>query len=329
LKSLRTKNIKQIVNGIRNRIAAIPWNILASLVRKTDSRLLGGIFRKSAIMAAKICRNGVIPAGLRKVLSLAQPVDPLKEGSIPAIDIVIPCHHKNFDLLYLTIEAARKCVLNPIGEVKLIANPDFVIELQERFPDCRILPETDFLTTEIMEKIENSVPLERRGWVIQQVVKFNASLVGSEQASLVLDADTILIRPRVWLDSREVQILCISEEYHMPYFDHYELVFGDALFPWSFVTHHQLMQKNVLKSMFGEDMNSLIPWLDKADFTSSSALSEYHTYGHWLTSNRPELVSYAKWNNTAEKIDLACVSGYSDFSLDHSKHFSVSCHSYL
>ena len=329
LKFLREKTVKQVIIGIRNRVAGIPWSILASIIRKTDSELVGRILRKFAFMAAKICRDGIIPVGLRKVLSLAQPADPLMVGSAPVIDIVIPCHQKDFDLLNLTIEAARKCVLNPIGQVKLITNPDFVIDLTERFPNCQVLSETDFLTAEIIEKIKNNVPSERRGWVVQQIVKFNASLEGSEQASLVLDADTILIRPRVWLDCHEVQILCISEEYHKPYFNHYELVFGDAIVPWSFVTHHQLMQKKVLKLMFGGEKNSLIPWLDKADFTSSSALCEYHTYGHWLTSNRPEMVSYAKWNNTAKKIDPASVSVYSDFALDLSKYFSVSCHSYL
>jgi hypothetical protein len=329
LKSSRTNSQKQIVIEITNRLASIPWNTLISVIRNTDSRLFGRIFRSFAIMATKVCRNGVMPSRLRKVLSLAQPINPLKEGSAPTIDIVIPCHKKDFDLLDLTIEAARKCVLNPIGKVKLITNNSSVIELNERFPDCQIISETDFLAADIMEKIKDSVPLERQGWVAQQILKFKASLEGGEQASLVLDADTVLIKPRVWLDCNGVQLLSISEEYHVPYADHYESVFGTVGFPWSFVTHHQLMQKKILLSMFGEGNEGLLNWLANADFQkNSSAISEYHTYGQWISSRRPESVCYAKWNNTAKKRSPSETT-YSRFLLDNSKYLSVSRHSYI
>ena len=82
--------------------------------------------RKFAFLLGKILRNRVLPHRVRTLLSLAQPIAPLKVLGAPVIDVLIPCHSKDFATLELTIEAARACVLNPIGDVMLITNSDFV-----------------------------------------------------------------------------------------------------------------------------------------------------------------------------------------------------------
>ena len=145
----------------------------------------------------------------------------------------------------------------------------------------------------------------------------------------MLDADTILIQPRVWLDSSGVQVLSISEEYHTPYVSHYTSTFGQGVCPWSFVTHHQIMQRNILRSMFDGLSDGLLSWLDSADFNDASAISEYHSYGQWIVSNRKELVSFAKWNNVIQKFDSMSESSYGAIAENFSKYCSVSVHSYL
>jgi hypothetical protein len=285
--------------------------------------------RKLAFLLGKLRRGRVLPHRVRTLLSLAQPISPLKVLGAPAIDILIPCHSKDFAKLELTIQSARACVLNPIGDVKLITNSNFVDVLKKKFPDCKVFSDEYFLSVEMIQEVINRVPLDRQGWVFQQVIKFAACLQSDTEGCLVLDADTILIQPRVWLDSSGVQILSISEEYHTPYVRHYMSTFGQGVCPWSFVTHHQLMQRNVLRSMFDGLSDGLLSWLATADFDDVSAISEYHSYGQWIVSNRKELVSFAKWNNGSQKFDSISKSSYGAISENFSKYCSVSAHSYL
>jgi FkbM family methyltransferase len=305
------------------------WHSLIEVFRRSNSRTLGLMSRKLALLFAKIRRNRILPHRVRQLLSLAQPIAPLKVLGAPVIDVVIPCHSKDFAKLELTIESARTCVLNPIGDVKLITNSNMVDVLQKKFPDCQVLSDEYFLSPEMIQKVSNQVLPDRQGWFLQQLIKFAACLQSDREACLVLDADTILIQPRVWLDSSGVQILSISEEYHTPYVRHYTSTFGQGVCPWSFVTHHQLMQRNILRSMFDGLSDGLLSWLNTANFNEPSAISEYHSYGQWIVSNRKELVRFAKLNNVIRRFDSISELSYAEVSENFSKYCSVSAHSYL
>ena len=305
------------------------WRSLLEVFRRSDSKTLGLILRRFVFLLAKIRSSPGVPPRVRTLLSLAQPIAPLDVADAPIIDVVIPCHSKDFAVLGLTIASARACVLNPIGQISLITNLEFIDEVKRKFPDCHVFSDQDFLSEEMIQKVNIQVPLERRGWVFQQLIKISACLESEREGCLVLDADTILIQPRVWLESSGVQILCISEEYHMPYVRHYKSTFGQGVCPWSFVTHHHMMQKEILRLMLDGLSDGLLSWLDSADFNHASAISEYHSYGQWLVSNRKELVKFAKWNNSVQKFDSLNESSYNIVAGDFSKYCSVSAHSYL
>jgi hypothetical protein len=81
--------------------------------------------------------------------------------------------------------------------------------------------------------------------------------------------------------------------------------------------------------MFDGLSDGLLSWLATADFDDVSAISEYHSYGQWIVSNRKELVSFAKWNNGSQKFDSISKSSYGAISENFSKYCSVSAHSYL
>jgi FkbM family methyltransferase len=317
------------IKTLAKRLLSRSWNSLIEVFRRSNSRTLGLTSRKLAFLFAKIRRNRTLPHRVRTLLSLAQPIAPLKVLGAPVIDVVIPCHSKDFATLELTIESARTCVLNPIGDVKLITNSNMVDVLSKKFPDCLVFSDEYFLSPEMLQKVSNQVLQDRQGWVFQQLIKFAACLQSDKEACLVLDADTILIQPRVWLDSAGVQILSISEEYHTPYVRHYSSTFGRGVCPWSFVTHHQLMQRDVLRSMFDGLSDGLLSWLNTADFNELSAISEYHSYGQWIVSNRKELVRFVKWNNVIRRFDSISELSYGEVSENFSKYCSVSAHSYL
>ena len=301
---------------------------VADQLRKSDSGALGSMIMKVSLKVARMTNREKVPHRLRQIISLAQPCDPLRDSVLPTIDIAIPCHKKDFDNLHLVIQGARLNVKNPIGKVVLITPGNLSIELQSKFPDCQVLSDENVLGADISKAIGELVPMERRGWIIQQVIKFRIVITGDELASLIIDADTILLRPRIWLNSEERQILCIGEGYHLPYKKHQRAVFGGQNNLLDFVTHHQLMKKEVVTAIFGIDGEGLFNWLKLADYSEGAALSEYDTYGEWLVTNRPSEISFAKWNNSSAKLS-PLENSYAEIAHKYAKYHSVSNHSYL
>jgi hypothetical protein len=171
------------------------------------------------------------------------------------------------------------------------------------FPYCKVLTDESLLSEDIFKVINGSVPQKRRGWIVQQVIKFQIAIQSDEVATLILDSDTILLKPRTWLNREGIQILCVADNYHLPYKVHQRKVFGWQNSILSFVTHHQLMKRDSLRGIFGQNGESLLQWINLADFSEFSAISEYDTYGEWMLSNKPHEVALAKWNSTPLRID--------------------------
>jgi hypothetical protein len=277
---------------------------------------------------ARIFNRKDLSLGLLQVISLAQRSDPLNNVDLPTIDIAIPCHKKDFENLHLVIQGARIGVKNPIGKVVLITPSHLSEELQSKFSDCLVLTDENVLTAAIASEINKLVPKERRGWVAQQIIKFRISLTSNEVATLILDADTILLTPRTWLDREMIQILCIGWSRHLAYKRHYRKVFGGENSLLSFVTHHQLMKRSVVMEIFGRNGEGLLDWIKLADYGEASALSEYDTYGEWLFTNKSSEIKFAKWNNSSIKINSIGTS-YSQIINLYGKYHSISNHSYL
>jgi len=308
--------------------AKIFFRLLAGALRKSNSKLLGFLVMKFSLEIAKIINLQALPTRIRQLISLAQPNDPLKNEDLPAIDIAIPCHKKDFDNLDLVIQGARANVKNPIGKVVLITPEHLSSELKTKFPDCQVLTDESVLSVDIYKAINESVPRERRGWIIQQVIKFKTAIKSSEVATLILDADTILLKPRIWLNSKGVQILCVAVEYHFPYKKHQRKVFGGQNSLLSFVTHHQLMLRDSVQEIFGTKGEGLIQWIEVADYSEGSAISEYDTYGEWMVSHKHKDIDFAKWNNTTAKLYPLNIS-YSQIVDMYTRYHSISNHSYL
>ena len=306
----------------------VSYRQLTNQLRRSESRLLGSVIVNLSLSIANLMKIQKIPYALRQVISLAQPSDPLRGKFLPTIDIAIPCHFKDFDNLPLVIQGAKAGVSNPIGKIKLITPEYLSLELQNRFPDCLVSTDESVLGTDLVKAINESVPKEVRGWVIQQVIKFRMAIMGEQVATLILDADTVLLIPKVWLDPEGTQILCIANEYHLPYKKHIHNVFGGQTHLLSFITHHQLMQRDFVREIFGQNSEGLIEWVKAADFNESFSISEYETYGEWMIKRKPNQIIFAKWNNVPAKLNSNNPS-YAEIVDDYSKYGSVSNHSYL
>jgi hypothetical protein len=135
------------------------------------------------------------------------------------------------------------------------------------------------------------------GWHLQQVLKYALARSSSAAATLIVDADTVLIRRKTWLDSRGTQLVQFSEEFHQPYMNHFQAFFGlPKTLPVSFVSHHQLMQSDVVRDMFPTEQK-LLDWLDYGREDPSLKISEYETYGAYLLAKYPKRVAFGTWSN--------------------------------
>jgi hypothetical protein len=219
--------------------------------------------------------------------------------------------------------------------------PNVVAELDGR---CDVVAEEDLIDEATRALVKSMVPPMRRGWVTQQLLKFQGVARSHQDGVLVVDADTVLLRPRTWLAGSR-QLLVPVHEFHPPYEEHYQRVFGRAGRPAtvSWVAHHQLMRPSIVKAMFGvtqsERSQKLGEWVQAADFSQASALSEYHSYGRWIETRASGDYVLGRWGNARmprQGVEALGASGAASsqdtlgrLRAEFPTHLSVSMHSYL
>jgi len=290
------------------------------------------------------------PLVFRKLIDASTPIDPLGGiSSIPEIEMCIPCTEKDLALLRTVIHAAVTNSKNRINLIRIVVPALQVGIFQKYLGDdfnhlnLIIVSEADLLG-DLIPLCASIAPASRRGWLIQQVVKFMCVLTSAEDGVLILDSDTVITQQRTWLGSDQAQILMISEEFHAPY-QHHFIKFQASLKPEelpqgnprvSFVTHHQLMQPAFLREMFGGDYMwrfGLETWIKAVNFAGDSPACEYHCYGSFMVTNNANRLHFARWGNIAVPRSDVRVS-YQNLDLvklrtEFPDSLSISMHSYL
>lgn len=225
-------------------------------------------------------------------------VDPLRDSYPPKIDVLLVVGEKDYGNLEQLIKAARTNISNPISRVYIVH--------QESLPDMKIeegvvlIDERSVLSPQ--EKMAIDVfPKHRRGWVTQQLLKLAVATDICENSVLVIDGDTFLTGQRLWLNSEGVQILTHSPEHHVPYLDHVSSFLKmDSIRDISYVCHHQLWQRDILKSLFPR-REDLLAWLQSSQSNHESSVSEYQTYGTYITTLHANRCLPAAWSNESMK----------------------------
>ena len=302
---------------------------LANNARKNENRIVGKVFGILIMTVSRIIKDRRFSYYMRNLLTLVYPSDPLKFSNLPMIDVVIPCSIQDMNLLHLTIKGVRYSVRNPIGKIYIISPEKFCYGLKNQFPDCQVLSDSEILPYQLVSLIEELVPEKRRGWVKQQCIKFLMVNRSEQIASLVVDADTVLIKPRVWISSQLIQTLSISTDFHAPYKNHQKKFLTNRNLFFGFVTNYQLMQKSLVKQIFGVDLKLLSNWIKMADFKEHSPLSEYDTYGEFLVRQKPKSFVFAKWNNIESRINPYTDGDFEEILKQYNKYCSISSHWHL
>ncbi|MCA9770722.1 hypothetical protein KC460_05120 [Candidatus Dependentiae bacterium] len=252
------------------------------------------------------------------------------------IDVIIPCTSKDKRTLELCIEGIQKNGKNinriiVISDKKLTDNAEWFDE--KKYPFSRI----DIATYIFKDKQKTKNYLTKRknriGWIFQQLLKLYALFVVPDISDdiLVLDADTIFLRPITFIDEDGTALYGIGSEYHMPYFEH-----GKKLIPGfkrviesvSGICHHMLFQRSVLQDLFTvvEQHHKEKFWqafcncIDLKNLAGSCA-SEYELYFNFIFDNQyPVKIRKLRWSNIR----------FSNFNKKKKEPYDyLSCHTYL
>jgi hypothetical protein len=209
--------------------------------------------------------------------------------------------------------------------------------------DFELICDEDLLSQELLDSVRNLVPPTKHGWIRQQLLKFVSTQNLTNGGILLLDADTVLLKQQDWIDTSGVQNLNISVEFHEPYVEHFKrfmkAIGRKEIFEKnigvSFVTHYQLMQREIVREIFEfegrEFTEGLEIWIKELDFSKTeSAGSEWHTYGTFLAMRHPEKIRLSQWRNTGVPREyLLGQDNFLELPSTYGKFNSVSLHHYL
>ena len=150
---------------------------------------------------------------------------------------------------------------------------------------------------------------------------------------LVVDADTVFVRPQVFERKGRI-VFNYSDEYYQPYFEMYRRLLNEPVaFPSSFTSHQMLFDRRILgeikaqiEKIHGGDWREAI--LRNLDRNEPSAFSDYDTYGQYVFLHYPRSMAIEYWFN----LDLRRsrnLRGVLGLMLRYGgKYKSVSFHSY-
>ncbi len=129
------------------------------------------------------------------------------------------------------------------------------------------------------------------GWYYQQFLKFAIALRLPGPSTLILDADTVLLR-----DVRDSKpVFYTTREFNEAYFVLYERLLGRSrTLSRSAVANFMTFDRDSLRTMLDEvESRASQPWwkavVDIANtIASKTAFSEYETYANWYCALRPD-----------------------------------------
>ncbi|MEC0182822.1 DUF6492 family protein [Paenibacillus peoriae] len=229
--------------------------------------------------------------------------DGSQKGSL-TIDVLIPAIDKDMGTLPLVIDSLRRYVQHRIGTIYIVSPKSDRIRQLCASKKCIFVDEKTVLPITKKHIRYGTARWDRSGWLYQQLLKMNGDKIGKAPFFLVIDADTILIRPHVF--RKDGKTIFYYRGWSQPeYFRTYRKLMGvKAPSPKSFVTHYMLFEKaqltrlkQVIETRLGK------PWyhaiIQSINRKKQFGFSEYETYANYLYSKQPARMILRKSLNKA------------------------------
>jgi len=280
---------------------------------------------------------------IRKIAATQQKEELIIENSSGVeIEILVVVAGKDIHLLQHCLKSAILCTRNRISRITTISPPGDVELCAEALSgiaasfEVECLDENDFFGTKWLTNLRNKFG-KRFGWVFQQLITLKFVQESSAKGVLVLDADTLLLKPVDWLDSNGNQLMLVSLEKHKPYYNFLSVVMNTPEDPkFTFVTHHMLFQphfvRRILDNSVGE-IDSLIQELLEFEHkdTQSPVCLEFEFYGQGMMLFFEEKIQLRKFANVGVHFGLIENLSFDQFypKLVRLPYNSISFHDYM
>jgi hypothetical protein len=264
-------------------------------------------------------------------------------AKIPDIELIVNSASKDFLHLNNVINYAISNSVNKVTRVSICV-PDNQVEECLRFINenehkdkVQIFSEDDVLSLDLRTRIKQHFP-NRYGWVLQQFLTLDRVLNSNLDGVLQVNADTIILRPILWLSEEKVQPLMISTEYYEPYYILLNKINNEyPILANTHITHHMLFQPLLLRRLLDfsgigtlEDLLELV--LKNLDKSAMSPMCiEFELYALGLEVYFPKNFQIAKFGNISFELSKKLNNQQINqkFSKLSKKYNSVSMHSYL
>ncbi|WP_068774828.1 DUF6492 family protein [Paenibacillus sp. FJAT-26967] len=208
------------------------------------------------------------------------------------IDVIIPAIDKDLATLPHVIDGIRKYVKHKIGHIFIISPDSPRIKSLCLRKKCKFVHENSVLPITKRHIHYRNHKWDRSGWLFQQLLKLSADKISTQRYFLVMDADTVLIRPHTFLENGKT-IFYTRSRSHQAYFKVHTKLLGQKTFAArSFVNHYMLFDSRKLRHLKQEiEAQSGTAWykaiLRKIDKTYKFSFSEFETYGNFVRARYP------------------------------------------
>ncbi len=253
------------------------------------------------------------------------------------VDLVIVSAAKDFDILSKSVVFGKKSLGDFYSGLTYIAVPESDLKSLPSScvnSDLVLLSEDEVISSDDRNKLRSKFGA-RYGWALQQFLKVQLVIQSKNQAALVLDSDTILLKPRKWFDSQGRQLLFPSWEFQKSYYELLNTLGVSSKVPkYTFISHHMLMQKKYLESAICEtgasDISDLISLVVKNAASEKSAFCiEYELYGQFMQNFHRSALFTEKWGNLNVRRSELLKLSESEMQRLYNRYSSISAHDYL
>lgn len=220
------------------------------------------------------------------------------------IEVMLPVAEKDVSMIPAVVNGIRRKVMHPIRRVTIVGSRNGSCGKVAVQAGCAFIDEAEVLPIDKASIVYRSKGFDRSGWLYQQLLKISFASCSLERYCLVCDADTVFAsRQSLVLGGRV--LFHYSDELHLPYRRSIADLLGRKLsHPVSFVSHHALFDREIVKSMIDEiERERREPWhaaiVALADPDEPSVFSEYELYGYYFAATAPKRVAVQYWHNLA------------------------------
>ena len=240
-----------------------------------------------------------------------------QQEEVPEIELLVCSTAKDFWLLTDCLTYAIKSSVNPISRISVIVPSHDVDACSTEIAELITDTDIDFDVIDensLIPDSARSVLIDKMGqsygWALQQFLTVAFVCNSSSKGVLAVNSDTVILQPRLWLETDGKQELLVSWEFHKPYYKVLKKLDPTlSNIEFSLICHQMLFQPEIFRQILSElNVDSISQFiglvLENADLTQKSPFCvEFELYGQKILRKHPSKVTLNRFANLSVKLD--------------------------